>query len=88
MLMRWCSCAGGHRCTHLQATGVELQQEVSGLAGGQEQQAVGAGGSEAEAQLVAVGRLGRLELHKAVAVEGSWGKRQEGDGDGGRGWGG
>ena len=66
----------GYRCTDLQAPGVELQQEVVCAAGGEEQQARGAGGPETKAQHVPLGRLRRLEMHEAIPVEG--GCRREG----------
>lgn len=65
----------GHGCTHLQATSVKLQKEVVGLAGSEKQQAFGAGGSEANAEIVLVGRLCCLQLYKAITIEGSCGAR-------------
>ncbi|KAG7221388.1 hypothetical protein INR49_017264 [Caranx melampygus] len=44
--------------------------EVVGLASSEKQQAIGAGGPEANTEHVMVGRLRCLELYKAVAIEG------------------
>lgn len=48
-----------------------------GLSSGEKQQAICARGSEANAEHVTVGRLSRLELYKAVTVEGSCERKRD-----------
>lgn len=48
-----------------------------GLSSGEKQQAICARGSEANAEHVTVGRLSRLELYKAVTIEGSCERKRD-----------